>query len=113
MAHLTRDSFMGAVGSTFKLTGTSGNSQSFWLRLLSVNDLSAPLVANPAAMAVSPPPAAQQFIRTSSFSLAFFGGPLPGVQQNTFFVEHPELGKFALFIVPAGPEQYTATVNRL
>ena len=113
MAHLTRDSFIGAVGSTFKLTSTSGNSQSFWLRLLSVKDLSAPTAANPAAMAVSPPLAAQQIVRTSSFSLAFFGGPLPGVQQNTFFVEHPELGRFALFIVPAGPQQYTATINRL
>jgi|ERR1041385_1394259 hypothetical protein len=113
MAHLTRNSFAGAVGSTFKLTSTSGNSQSFWLRLLSVNDLSESPVTNPAAMAVLPPVAAQKIIRTSSFSLAFFGGPLPGVQQNTFFVEHPELGTFALFIVPAGPQQYTATVNRL
>jgi hypothetical protein len=113
VANLTRDSFVGAVGSTFKLNSTSGTSQSFWLRLLSVTDLSAPPAANPPAMAVSPPPAAQQIVRTSSFSLAFFGGPLPGIQQDTFFIEHPELGQFALFIVSAGPQQYTAIVNRL
>ena len=113
VANLTRDSFAGAVGSAFKLTGTSGKSRAFWLRLLSVTDLNVPPPANPAAMAVSPPPAAQQIVRTDSFSLAFFGGPLHAVQQDTFFVEHPELGQFALFIVPAGPQQYTAIVNRL
>ena len=113
MAHLTRDSFSGAIGSTFKFTKTSGNSKPFWLRLLSVKVLDAPSSMNPAAMAVSPPAAAQQIIRTSAFSLAFFGGPLHTVQQETFFVEHLELGQFALFIVPAGPQQYTAIVNRL
>ena len=113
VAHITRDSFAGAVGSSFKLTSTSGKSQSFWLTLLSVKDLTAPPVTNPAAMAVSPPPSAQQIVRTEAFSLAFFGGPLPGVQQDTFFVEHAGLGQFALFIVPAGPQQYTAIVNRL
>jgi hypothetical protein len=113
VAHLTRDSFAGAVGSAFKLTRTSGNSRAFWLRLLSVTDLNGPSPTNPASMAVPPPPAAQQLVRTDSFSLAFFGGPLHNAQQDTFFVEHPDLGQFALFIVPAGPQQYTAIVNRL
>jgi hypothetical protein len=113
VAHLTRDSFAGAVGSAFKLTSTSGKSMTFWVRLLSVTDLSTLPPTNPAAMAVAPPPAAQQLVRTDSFSLAWFGGPLHTVQQETFFVEHPELGQFALFIIPAGPQQYTAIVNRL
>ena len=113
LAHITRDSFAAAIGSTFKFSGTSGKSQSFWLRLLSVKDLDAPLATNPASMAVTPPVAARQIVRTSSFSLAWFGGPLHTVQQETFFVEHAELGQFALFIVPAGPQQYTAIVNRL
>ena len=56
-------------------------------------------------MAVSPPAAAQQIAPVRS---AYFGGPLHTIQQETFFVEHPELGQFALFlIVPAGPQQYT------
>lgn len=113
VAHLTRDSFASAIGSVFKLSSTSGHGTPFWLRLLFVTDLSAPLATNPAAMAVAPPVAAQQIVRTSAFSLAWFGGPIHTVQQETFFVEHPELGQFALFIVPAGPQQYTAIVNRL
>jgi hypothetical protein len=113
VANLTRDSFAGAVGSAFTLTSTSGQIRPFWLRLLSVTDLNAPPLGNPAMMAVSPPPAAQQIVRTDSFSLAFSGGPFHAVQQETFYVEHAELGQFALFIVPAGPQQYTAIINRL
>lgn len=112
IADLTRDSFAGAVGSAFKLTSTSGTGRPFWLRLLSVKDLTAPPV-NPAVMAVFPPPAAQQSVSTDAFSLTWFGGPFRGVSQQTFFVEHPQLGQFALFIVPAGRQQYTAIVNRL
>ena len=113
IANLSRDSFAGAIGSAFKLSSTSGNSAPFWLTLLSVIDLSAPPATNPAAMAVPPPPAARQSLITDAFSLAWFGGPAHNVQQGTFFVEHPHLGQFALFIVPAGPQQYTAIVNRL
>jgi hypothetical protein len=113
IANLSRDSFAGAVGSTFKLSSTSGNSRPFWLRLLSVKGFTAPVAGNPAAMAVSPPVAAQNLVSTDAFSLAFFGGPLHTVQQETFFVEHSDLGHFALFIVAAGPQQYTAIVNRL
>ena len=113
IANLTRGSFAGAVGSAFKLSSTSGNSRPFWLRLLSVKDLTAPAAVNPAAMAVSPPAAAQKLVSTDAFILVFFGGPLHAVQQETFFVEHADLGHFALFIVPAGAQQYTAIVNRL
>jgi hypothetical protein len=113
IANLTRDRFASAIGSAFKLTSTSGKNQTFWLTLLSVIDLNAPPATNPAAMAVSPPAAAQKIVRTNAFSLTWFGGPIHSVQQETFFVEHPELGQFALFIVPAGPQQYTAIVNRL
>jgi hypothetical protein len=113
VANLSRNSFAGAIGSAFKLSSTSGTSAPFWLTLLSVTDLSAPTAANPAAMAVSPPPAARQILTTDAFSLAWFGGPIHNIQQETFFVEHPHLGQFALFIVPAGLQQYTAIVNRL
>ena len=113
IANLSRDSFAGAIGSAFKLSSTSGNSAPFWLTLLSVTELSAPPVMNPASMAVPPPAAARQALSTDAFSLAWFGGPIQNVQQGTFFVEHPQLGQFALFIVPAGPQQYTAIVNRL
>jgi hypothetical protein len=113
IANLSRDSFAGAIGSAFKLSSTSGKSAPFWLRLLSVTELSAPAATNPASMAVPPPAAARQPLSTDAFILAWFGGPIHTVQQETFFVEHPHLGQFALFIVPAGPQQYTAIVNRL
>ena len=113
MANLSRNSFAGAIGSAFKLSSTSGKSAPFWLTLLSVTDLSAPPAINPASMAVPPPAAARQALSTDAFSLAWFGSPIQNVQQETFFVEHPHLGQFALFIVPAGPQQFTAIVNRL
>ena len=106
-------SFASAIGSAFKLSSTSGKSAPFWLTLLSVTDLSAPAAMNPASMAVPPPAAARQALSTDAFSLAWFGSPVQNVQQETFFVEHPHLGQFALFIVPAGPQQFTAIVNRL
>ena len=68
---------------------------------------------NPASMAVPPPAAVSNAAQTSAFSLTFSGGPAQGVGQDTYFFEHPELGQFALLIVPAGPEQYVAIVNRL
>jgi hypothetical protein len=64
-------------------------------------------------MAVPPPAALLQPFRTAAFSLHFSGGPADSLEQGTFFVEHDELGEFALFIVPAGPQQYTAIINRL
>jgi len=113
MANLSRDHFASAIGSAFKLSSTLGKSAPFWLTLLSVTDLTAPAAMNPASMAVPPPAAARQSLSTDAFSLAWSGGPTQNVQQQTFFVEHPHLGQFALFIVPAGPQQYTAIVNRL
>jgi hypothetical protein len=113
IANLSRESFAGAIGSAFKLSSTSGKAAPFWLTLLSVTDLSAPPATNPASMAVPPPAAARQALSTEAFSLAWSGGPIHNLQQETFFVEHPHMGQFALFIVPAGPQQYTAIVNRL
>jgi hypothetical protein len=112
IANLSRDHFAGAIGSAFKLSSTSGSAP-FWLTLLSVTDLTAPVAMNPASMAVPPPAAARQALSTDAFSLAWFGSPIQNVQQETFFVEHPHLGQFALFIVTAGPQQFTAIVNRL
>lgn len=85
----------------------------FWLTLLSVQDMEAPAPMNPASMAVPPPAAISNAAQTSAFSLSFSGGPAQGVGQDTYFFEHPELGQFALLIVPAGPEQYVAIINRL
>lgn len=113
VGNITRDSFQSVVGSAFKVSSTSGKAQPFWLRLLSVRDIEAPIAADPASMAVPPPPAALHPVRTNMFSLGFSGGPLRNLEQKTFFFQHEELGQFALFIVPAGPQQCTAVINRL
>ncbi|MGH9569776.1 MAG: DUF6916 family protein, partial [Candidatus Angelobacter sp.] len=110
---LGHDSFQAAIGSAFQVNSTGGNRPPFWLRLLSVKDLDAPMATNPANMAVAPPAALLQAAHTTGFVLGFSGGPLPNVEQETFSFQHPELGQFALFIVPAGPQQYTAIINRL
>jgi len=52
-----------------------------------------------------------------SFSLLFRGGSRQ-LKQNTYRVEHPSLGTFALFLVPTGSDRngaqgYLATINRL
>jgi hypothetical protein len=111
--HLTRDIFADAVGTAFKVSTRSGKGEVFWLTLLSVQDMEAAAPTNPASMAVPPPAAISNAAQTSAFSLTFSGGPAQGVGQDTYFFEHPELGQFALLIVPAGPEQYVAIVNRL
>jgi len=51
------------------------------------------------------------------FSLLFRGGSR-ALPQNTYTINHPSLGKFLLFLVPAGPDEYgaqgyLATINRL
>lgn len=113
VGNISRDSFQSAIGSAFKVSSTSGKGRPFWLRLLSVRDIEAPVAADPASMAVPPPPAALHPVRTNMFSLGFSGGPLHNLEQETFFFQHEELGQFALFIVSAGPQQYTAVINRL
>lgn len=52
-----------------------------------------------------------------SFMLHFRGGDVQ-LSQNTYTVEHPALGTFALFLVPSGADEhgaqsYVATINRL
>ncbi|HEX5704113.1 MAG TPA: hypothetical protein VFX97_13000 [Pyrinomonadaceae bacterium] len=52
-----------------------------------------------------------------SFTLHFRGGDFQ-LRQNTYTVEHPALGTFALFLVPSGADEhgaqsYVATINRL
>ena len=52
------------------------------------------------------------------FSLLFRGGGGPALSQNTYTVDHPSLGTFQLFLVPAGSDDngaqgYLATIHRL
>lgn len=108
--HLDRNAFSGAIGTSFKVRLASGSP--VWVTLTAVEDLPKPAAVNPASFAVSPK--AASFAPTSSGFVLVFGGssPLPAA---THLFEHAELGRFALFTVPAGNGQqiYTAVVNRL
>lgn len=114
LSHIHQDAFAQCVGSAFKVTSTSSHAGSaFWLTLLRVQDMPAPVMGNPSSMAVPPPPGYAQGPQSSAFVLEFSGGPVSGVGQDTYFFQHERLGEFALLIVPSGPEQYAGTINRL
>jgi hypothetical protein len=109
--HLGRNAFSGAIGSSFKVF-TGAGQLPVWVTLLAVEDLPAIAPVNPASFAVANK--RNGFAPTSSGFVLLFGGSSP-VPQDTHLFEHQDLGRFALFTVPAGNGQqvYTATVNRL
>jgi hypothetical protein len=41
--------------------------------------------------------------RTEPFSLVFTGDPVPVLPQQVYALEHPELGRLEIFLVPIGP----------
>ena len=108
---LDRTAFSGAVGSSFKVF-TEGGQLPVWVTLLAVEDLPAIAPVNPASFAVMNKQSG--FAPTTSGFVLLFGGSSPVPQQTSLF-EHQDLGRFALFTVPAGNGRqiYTAVVNRL
>jgi hypothetical protein len=109
--HLGRAAFSGAVGTNFKVFTATGQLP-VWVTLLAVEDLPAIVPVNPASFAV--PNKATGFAPASSGFVLLFGGSSP-VPEETHLFEHQDLGRFALFTVPAGNgnQIYTAVVNRL
>jgi len=109
--HLGRNAFSGAIGSSFKVF-TGAGQVPLWVTLLAVEDLPAIAPVNPANFAVANKQ--NGFAPTSSGFVLLFGGSSP-VPQDTHLFEHQDLGRFALFTVPAGngSQVYTAVVNRL
>lgn len=108
---LDRGAFSRAVGSSFKVFTGAGQSP-VWVTLLAVEDLPAIVPVNPASFAVMNKRSG--FAPSSSGFVLLFGGSSP-VPQQTHLFEHQDLGRFALFTVPAGNglQTYTAVVNRL
>lgn len=108
--NLDRSAFSGAIGTDFKVLLATGASA--WVKLTAVEDLPAVAPVNSGSFAV--PQKGSSFApSTSGFVLVFSGSsPLP---QETHLFEHAQLGRLALFTVPAGNGQqiYTAVVNRL
>ena len=109
--NLGRNAFSGAVGTNFKVFTGAGVSP-VWVTLLAVQDLPTIAPVNPGSFAV--PNKAIGVAPTSSGFMLVFGGSSPLVQETHLF-EHQDLGRFALFTVPAGNgrQSYVAVVNRL
>lgn len=112
--HLTRQHFMDAAGSAFKVTEPGSTAQPVFLRLLAVNELQAGVPMNPASMAVAPRTASTVTL-TTGFLLSFAGTGTQQLAQGTYIFEHDKLGRFALFVVSGTGAQQTssAVVNRL
>jgi len=95
LATYTKATFLSYLNSVFQL---SNGFTVVEVTLLKVNDMSPPKEGE-------------------CFSLLFRGGS-QALPQSTFTVSHPSLGRFPLFLVPAGPDDngaqgYLATINRL
>jgi hypothetical protein len=110
---VSRQDFERIVGSSFKVSPTTGNAGTVWLRLLAVDDLPDLEPVNTGIMSV-PPKTAISSVSTTGFMLRFTG-PGTRLPQGTYAFEHAGLGKFALLIVPGGPGlgTYTAVFNLL
>lgn len=103
--YYTKATFAPYVGSTFAVR--LSRSQVRYLQLRKVEDM-CPASANTSVTTLG-----------ECFSLLFLGPRNAYLQQNTYKFEHAALGKFQLFIVPAGrhptsknQEYYKAIINR-
>ncbi len=110
LQNMPREHFAGAVGTSFKVVLPGGSTAPVWLTLMAVEDLPTLPAVNTASFAV-PMRQAATVPATNGFLLRF--GTTGQLEQGSYLFEHETLGKFALFIVPDGPQAYTAVVNRL
>ena len=106
-----RQTFAGAVGSSFQVSD-GGISQPVSLQLQAVNDPPAVVAVDTAGMDV-PPPSYLTTTSTNGFVLTLGGGPGEGLKQGTYTFQCSSMGTFSMFIVPAGPQLYTAVFNQL
>jgi len=109
---VSRQSFEGLIGASFKVSPRSGNGSTVWLRLHAVEDPPPLAPVNPASFAVLPPKATAPVITTTGYVLTF-SGPGTSLPQETYIFENDRLGKFPLFVVPGGPGLYIAVFNLL
>ncbi len=84
------------LGSAFRIVAGSGTVSQL-VHLVKVSR--SQTIASPGRSAPEPTPA---------FSLDFRGGSGPGLLQDTYRVEHPQIGVFPLFLVPIGPDRADA-----
>jgi hypothetical protein len=99
---LTQAKFTESLNTPFSVNADSGGA--IELQLIEIT-------AGPAAASSGP-----DAVRYESFSLLFHGPANRFLPQKTYSFDHPQIGKFALFIVPVGKEgdqfKYQAVFNR-
>ena len=108
---VNRSAFESLVGASFKVTPQSGAGSPVWLRLTKVEDLPVIEPINVGLMSV-PPPHSAPAPTTTGYILSLSGGGT-SLSQDNYLFENDRMGKFLMFIVPAGPGQYTALFNLL
>jgi hypothetical protein len=111
LATATKATFQPLVNSSFSVQVNSLTTA--WLTLLSVEDMNpkSPSGLKPMVFGLNAPkPAPQQ--TTDTFALHFYGTG-ETLAQGTYDLEHHVLGKFQLFVVPAGTSEYTAVISHL
>jgi hypothetical protein len=106
---VSRSAFENLIGSSFKVTDKSGNS--VWLRLIAVSELPEIAPMNVGLMSVAPKHSFSA-PTTSGYILNLSAGGT-SLTQDTYTFENASMGRFPMFIVPAGPGQYTALFNLL
>jgi hypothetical protein len=84
---LTIDDFTPRIGETFTATPQEGEALELELR-----------------RAESSPYGSEEGAERAPFSIEFHSGLPQHVPQQTFAIEHGEMGRFDLFLVPLGPD---------
>jgi hypothetical protein len=110
MASWTRATFQPLINNSFGVQ--SGPVANAWLTLLSVQDMNPKTVLKTAPLTLGLRTLQPGPTSIDTFALHFYGTG-EALPQGTYDLEHPKLGKFSLFIVPAGPSKYTAVISHL
>jgi hypothetical protein len=110
LASWTKGTFEPLVSSSFAVH--SGALITTWFTLLSVEDMNLKTPRQAAPMAFGPRTlrTAQPAINTFALRFHATGDTL---EQGTYELEHPTLGKFSLFVVPSGTTTYTAIISHI
>jgi len=114
LPNLDRAAFTGALGSSFQVSPASGQGNTVWLQLITVDDLPEITPPDLSSMAVQPPASSSPVPVTSGFVLSFLGTTSQPLAQETYTFQSDALGTFSLLLVPEPDGQtYDAVINLL
>src|ERR1700682_3226153 len=91
---LSQEAFSSCVGSEFRIAGQDGGR--IRAKLIEVHDWRPHLTIQSKGLG------SKAKVPKECFSVVFLAPPRTQLTQNTYKVDHSKLGKFSLFLVPAG-----------